>query len=155
MPLPVRLRDVVQELEVTDDFLRVYINPATGEIAPVTQDEAAMVEEEEPDEDWPQWQVEAQAYARRVLGSGDFIPMPGKFEIHEWSIMERFARSLDNVRYSDELLDAIHGRGAFRMFKNIIARRGLREAWFEFRYDALAEIAIDFLEEHNIPYTRD
>ena len=69
--------------------------------------------------------------------------------------MKRFAESLDNEKDCDDLLDAIDGRGAFRLFKTAVARRGLREVWFKFRNDALAEIAIDFLEENRIPYTRD
>jgi uncharacterized protein UPF0158 len=155
MPLPVRLRDVVDGLQMADDSVRVYINRNTGEVAPVTDEQASWAEEEEPGEDWPQWQVEAQADARHILESEDFIALPSKFEIHEWSIMERFAQSLDNEDDRADLLDGIHGRGAFRMFKTLIARMGLREEWFRFRDDALAEIAIDFLEERKIPYTRD
>jgi len=156
MPLPVKLSEVIDGLEMADDNFKSYINRNTGEVASVSDEEAGWVEEEEePGEDWPDWQVQALADARRILDSDEFIRLPTKFDIHEWSIMERFARSLDNKDDSDHLLDAIHGRGAFRMFKSIIARMGLREAWFKFRYDALAEIAIEFLEEHGIPYTRD
>lgn len=155
MPLPVRLSEVIDGLEMADDNVKVYINRNTGEVASVTDEEAAWVEEEEPQEDRPDGQVEARAEARRILESDEFIRLPTKFEIHEWSIMERFARSLDNEDDRDDLLDAIHGRGAFRMFKSMIARMGLREAWFKSRHEALAEIAIDFLEENGIPYSRD
>lgn len=155
MPLPVKLSEVIDGLEMADDTVKVYINRNTGEVASVSDEEAGWAEEEEPEEDWPDWQVKARAEGRRVLDSDEFIRLPSKFEIHEWSIMERFARSLDNEDDSDNLLDAIHGRGAFRMFKSMVARMGLREAWFKFRHDALAEIAIDFLETTGIPYTHD
>jgi hypothetical protein len=155
MPLPVKLRDVVDGLQMADDTVRVYINRNTGEVAPVTDEQASWAEEGEPDPDWPQWQVEVQADVRRILESEDFMLLPSKFEIHEWSVTEGFAQSLDNEHDRADLLEGLHGRGAFRLFKTMIARMGLREAWFEFRNDALAEIAVDFLEAQKIPYTRD
>ena len=84
--------------------------------------------------------------AREVLASEDFIPLPGKFEIHEWSIMERFARSLTDAALSDELGAALHGQGAFRRFKDAVQRLGIADEWYRFRDAALEEIAIEFLE---------
>jgi hypothetical protein len=152
---PARLRDVIDGLEMAADWLRVYINRATGEVAHVTLEEASWTEEEEPDPNWPEWQVKERDEALRVLNCEDFIALPTEFEINHWSIMKRFAESLANQNDCDDLLQAIHGRGAFRMFNTIVARRGLDKAWFKFRGDALAEIAIDFLEERQIPYTSD
>jgi hypothetical protein len=62
--------------------------------------------------------------AREALESGDFAALPDKFEIHEWAMMECFASSQASARKRDELLDAIHGRGAFRSFRNAIRRVG-------------------------------
>ena len=89
---------------------------------------------------------------REVLGSKDFIPLPDKFEINEWSIMQRFAVSQPDPDHRDDLLNAIHGRGAFRLFKILLDRLKLREEWFRFRDEALEWIAIDFLEINEIPY---
>jgi hypothetical protein len=57
-----------------------------------------------------------------VPGIG-FWQLPDRFDIHEWSIMEEFARGQDNDRIRQELLDAIHGAGAFRMFRSLIRPR--------------------------------
>jgi hypothetical protein len=112
---------------------------------------------EDPDEaeDAPQWQKDLLPKAQEVLGSEDFIPLPSKFEIHEWSIMERFAQSLTDVAASDELDAAIHGRGAFRRFKDAVHSLGIEDEWYRFRESALEEIAIEFLEEHGIAYQRE
>ncbi len=55
---------------------------------------------------------------------------------------------------SEDLLDAIHGGGAFRRFKNVIFRRELEEAWYRFRDRALADIAVEWLEENGPAYAR-
>ena len=49
----------------------------------------------------------------------------------------------------------IHGAGAFRRFKDTLARHNLLDTWFAYRQAAFAEIAIEWLDEHHIPYVRD
>jgi hypothetical protein len=85
-------------------------------------EEFVLAEDPEEAEAVPQWQKDLLPKAREVLGSEDFIPLPSRFEIHEWSIMERFARSLTDAAVRDELDAAVHGRGAFRRFKDAVHR---------------------------------
>jgi hypothetical protein len=66
--------------------------------------------------------------------------------------MEGFARGQDNDRIRQELLDAIHGAGAFRMFRGLTRRLGIEQNWYQFREEKLAEIAREWLEEHKLPY---
>jgi hypothetical protein len=68
--------------------------------------------------------------------------------------MERFAKSLTNMAASEALLAALHGRGAFRRFKDAIHRLDVTEAWHRFREAALEEIAIEFLDAEGIAYCR-
>jgi hypothetical protein len=77
------------------------------------------------------------------------------FDIHEWSIMERFSRVVEDAAVRDELLDAIHGRGAFRHFKDTLHRHRIQDAWYAYRTAALEQIAIDWLDEQGIPYEKD
>ena len=51
-----------------------------------------------------------------------------------------------------ELLEATHGAGAFRMFRSTIRRLSIEKRWYRFREEALAEIARDWLEAHELPY---
>ena len=152
MAVIVSLRDVVDHMEMVSDESTAYINPKTGELITLTNEEVALAEDPEEAEDAPQWQKNFLPKAREVLQSEDFLPLPGKFEIHEWSIMKRFADSLADAAVTDELLNAIHGRGAFRRFKDAVHRLGRAEEWYRFREAALEEIAIEFLEAHGIAY---
>jgi hypothetical protein len=155
MAVIVSLRDVIEEMDLMSDEATAYMNRKTGELITLTQEELALAEDLDEVEDAPQWQKDLLPKAQEVLGSEDFIPLPGKFEIHEWSIMERFARSLTDAAVSDELDAAVHGRGAFRRFKDAVHRLGIADEWYRFREAALEEIAIEFLEAHGIAYHRE
>lgn len=155
MPLPVALKEVIDGLEMVGDSIKAYINRKTGEIVEGTLEQELSAESDKPSDNWPDWQVEEWKQTRRVLKSKDFIALPSQFEIHEWAIMERFAQSLENEDDRDTLLEGLHGRGAFRRFERRIEGLGVREQWYKFRGNALAEIAIEFLEAKGIPYTRD
>jgi Uncharacterised protein family (UPF0158) len=151
----VSLSDVIDQMELTTDEATAYINRKTGELITLTHEEVALAEDPEEAAEAPQWQKDLLPKAREVLASEDYIPLPSKFEIHEWSIMERFAQSLTDVAVSDELDAALHGRGAFRRFKNAVHRLGIADEWYRFRDVALEEIAIEFLEANGIAYQRE
>ena len=151
----VSLRDVIDEMEMMSDEATSYINRKTGELITLTHEELALAEDPDEAADAPEWQKDILPKAREVVASGDYLPLPGKFEIHEWSIMERFARSLTDAAVSDELQAAVHGRGAFRRFKDAVHRLGIADQWYRFRDAALEEIAVEFLETHGIAYRRE
>ena len=90
---------------------------------------------------------------RDALEGDRWLELPDRFDIHEWSIMERFSRAQNIERIQRKLFDAIHGAGAFRAFRSAIRRLGLEQSWYQFRDEALADIARDWLEEHNLQYT--
>ena len=153
---PVSLQFVVNEMDVLDEEWTAYINKKTGELVTVTEEEANIVEAEgEDDEFIPDWQRETLPKVREVLESDDFVALPDKFEIHEYSIMERFCLSLPDKGLQDELLHAIRGSGAFRRFKNAIHGKDIQDDWYRFRDQALKRIAIDFLESEGIPWQDD
>ena len=148
----ISLREVVEALETLSDDCVSYLDPDSGEIITVTEEERRLVEDESLD-DVPEWQRELLLRIRVVLQSDRFLELPDRFDIHEWSIMGEFARGQDNDRIRQELLDAIHGAGAFRMFRGLIRRLGIEQNWYQFREKALTEIARDWLEEHKLRYT--
>ncbi len=151
----VSLRDVIEEMEMSSDEATSYINRKTGELFTVTDEMFSLAEDPDEAEDAPEWQKEFMPKVREVAASEDFIPLPSKFDIHEWSIMERFARSVADGDVRDELENALHGRGAFGRFKDALHRRGIADAWYRYRDAALEEIAIDFLEAQGIEYQRE
>jgi hypothetical protein len=148
----VSLKDVVDAMDLPNNEWTSYLNPKTGEIVTVTDEDRDLAEDEDLDEmDLPEWQRESLPKVREALESDDFLPLPNKFEIHEWSIMERFSNGQASAA-REELPDAIHGAGAFRSFRNAIRRLGVEEEWFRFRQAAFEETAKDWLQAHNISY---
>lgn len=63
-----------------------------------------------------------------------FFALPSTFDIHEYSIMEKFIWSLPEGRIRDSLERAVRGRGAFRRFKDSIYRYGVEQDWYDFQY---------------------
>jgi len=153
---PVSLQSVVNEMDVLDEEWTAYINKKTGELVTVTEEEANLVDAGgEDDEFIPDWQRETLPKVREVLESDDFVALPDKFEIHEYSIMERFCLSLSDEELQDELLYAIRGSGAFRRFKDAIYRKEIQDDWYRFRDESIKDIAIDFLESEGIAWQND
>jgi NurA-like 5'-3' nuclease len=153
MAAVISLREVIEALEMQGDDCASYLDPDTGEIITVTREERDLAEEtEESLEDVPEWQRQMLPKVRAVLASDRCLQMPGRFEIHEWSIMDEFAQTRHSERMREELLDAIHGAGAFRMFRSTIRRLGIENSWYKFREEAFAEIARNWLEEHKLSY---
>ncbi len=155
MPIPVRLSEVASEMDVLNEGWTVYLNRRTGEMVTVTPEDEELLEDPSALEDVPEWQVEQLPRTRQAVESEDYLPLPDKFEIHEWSIMERFARSVDNEEHRDMLDRAIHGRRAFRRFRDTASDLELLEDWYRFRDRALKEIARVWLDSHEIPFQED
>lgn len=152
MTLPVDLQAVIDEMDVLSDELTAYINRKTGELVSISDEDIQLFEAGADDESLPDWQVEVVAKAGEVLASGDFIELPDKFEIHEYSIMEQFCLGVADPRLRDTLSDAIQGRGAFRRFKDSMHRHGFADDWYAFRNAAFGKIAAEFLDANGIAY---
>lgn len=153
MATVVSLREIVDGISFQPEGTAAYLDPDSGEILGVTEDELQMAEgEEEAAAEAPEWQQVAIENARKILQSDRFLQLPTQFDIHEWSIMERFAQERTDDDQCETLLRAIHGSGAFRRFKDTIRRFGIEDDWHRFRDAALEAIAKEWLESHGILY---
>jgi len=154
MAVTVSLREIVEELTILPDEATLYLDSSTGELFALGDEEAGLVEDGR-DEELPDWLADELPRIREVLYSERWLAMPTRFDVHEWAIMDAFAREQADADLSDELRDAIHRRGAFRAFKDAIHGRGVQQAWYRFRDAAVADITADWLDEHGIAYARD
>ena len=66
--------------------------------------------------------------------------------------MKNFCNTIATEQERGQLLDAIQGKGAFRMFRSTVDRLGLKDQWFAYRHSALEQVAREWLEHKNIPY---
>jgi hypothetical protein len=155
MTLIVRVRDVVNEMDVLSDEHHAYLNQRTGELITISNEEIRAVEEGHDIEAYPGWQQQLIQQASRILDSDDYLLLPSKFELNEYSIMERFCYSVADLVLSNELLYQIRGAGAFRRFKDAIYRYDLVDEWYRYRQKALEQMAIDWLEANGIGYETD
>jgi hypothetical protein len=86
----VRLQDVVDEMDAVSNENHAYLNRQTGELVSISDEEICAVEEEHDLANYADWQQEAIQKTSQVLESDDYLPLPTKFDIHEYSIMQRF-----------------------------------------------------------------
>jgi hypothetical protein len=153
--LPVKLNNVIEALEEAAAECAHYLDRRTGEIFMITNEEIEAAEEDELISEYPDWQREAILKAREILKSDHFVKLPDQFDIHEYKIMEDFCLELENRQVGEHLLRLIKGSGAFGRFKDGIYSLGVEKDWYRFRRDEMEKIAIQWLEEQKIPYTRE
>ena len=153
--MKIKLDDLIGEMELQFDEVSTYYNKATGEFVSIEDSFFSAVENEDygllGDADWVK---KALKEAEDVLYNNpdNYIPIPSKYEINEYNMMKRFSIYMVDDEISDILLNAISGRGAFRMFKNEIYRLGIEEEWYKYRYEKYKELAIEWCEEHGLEY---
>jgi hypothetical protein len=153
MDTHIKLSDIIEGLEFQSDESSSFLNKKTGEVILMTDYAMRATEDDEPLEDLPEWERDLVTTAREIIAeSGQYIPLPTKFDIDEYSIMERFCLSLDNQEIGDTLYDLISGSGAFRRFKDAIYRFGIENEWYSYRDNAIKEIAIEWCREHDIKF---
>jgi len=151
----VSLKEFIIHMDVFSDENHAYVNRKTGELVTISDEEIGIVEDGLDPMESPEWQRSVIEQAKRVLDNPDYLPLPSKFDIHEYSIMERFCYSIEDDELSEELIYMIRGSGAFRLFKHAIHKNNIAEDWYRFRDRAFEEIAIEWLEDKGIGYIRD
>jgi hypothetical protein len=152
------LEDIAGEFEMQFDEASQYYEKTSDEIVFI-QDEyfrtAEGIETDDEINDYHGWEQDIIRAAIKILeGSEDYIALPNKFDIDEYSMMEEFACDYPNEMISDALSEAIDGRGAFRMFKSTIRRFGIEQEWYKWRDNSYLEIAKEWCEDNGIAYSR-
>jgi hypothetical protein len=151
----VSIKDIVDEMDISSDEHSAFLNRHTGELVTLSSEELSAAEEDDSIDKYPTWQQEMIIKAKEVISSDDYLPLPSKFDIHEYHIMEEFCCSVADDKIRGGLLDKIRGRGAFGRFKDAIHMNGIEEEWYLFRQAEFEKIAIDWLEANQVSYTKD
>ena len=149
----VKLEEILDALEFAGEEGDYYYNKITGEVVYIGGEEARIADRDDIDniDHYPEWQREIIKDAIDIEENWDnYISLPSKFDINEYNIMVEFCDSLDNARIADQLLNALNGRGAFRKFKDTIIRLNVEKKWYDYRDEALRNIAMDWCKENGI-----
>lgn len=127
------IKKVAETMQMVSDNIQYYYNRKTDEFVCVMPDYMSEEESEDIEDHWK-----------------DYVPLPSQYEIHEYEMMDEFARRYPDEDISERLCNALCGRGAFRRFKDAVNLLGIREAWFSFRDSKYHELAKEWCEEHNL-----
>lgn len=152
MPATATLQDIVDALEMQFDESSSFLDLDTGKVETISNDLLGRAEEADEEPRLPAWQREEWEIAKRIVSTDRFCELPTKFDVHEWQIIQEFSFSITSRRIREDLLHAIHRKGAFRHFKDTLHRHHIEQNWFAFRAEALKQIAIDWCEENHIVY---
>lgn len=82
----------------------------------------------------------------------EFILLPSKYEINEYSMMEYFIETIEDNLIYNQLLISINGKGAFRRFKDTCINFEIIDDWYEFRDKKYKELAINWCNENSIDF---
>lgn len=66
MPIHVKLSDIIDGMETQSDESSSYLNKKTGKIVLISFEEMSAAEDNEPIEDFPEWQQELVETAREI-----------------------------------------------------------------------------------------
>ena len=167
----VDLDELAIALDTDFSELHQYLDLETGRIIPIMQEicwELEEIYEEIYDEDGnrvvtledylqrrddPDWQKEMMLKADRVeQGYGTrYIRVERDDPYGDYRDMERFIGTVEDSHLRERLWNAIRGRGAFRRFKDLLARHPqVEEAWFEFKDARLQKRVANWLAYHEI-----
>lgn len=152
---PVTLNDIVQEMQIISDTMTVYFQRSTGRFIMVTDEYIYAAESDTSTYGRPEWEQEIIRETAEFLAredDGDNVPLPSRYDIHEYAIMERFCSTVENRRIANDLFRSIAGKGAFRRFKDALHRHGIEKSWYAYKDEAYKEIAREWCEDHGISW---
>lgn len=134
--MKINLKDLIDEMDMQSDTIFVYYKKDTNEFV--------FYNEDEPDLN--DYDIE------EIEDSDNFLPIPSKFDIHEYQIMESFCYSIPDEIIKEKALAAIIGSGAFRRFKDLIFGSRFEETWYSFKEEELKKHAISWCEFNELEY---
>ncbi len=151
----ISLRSVVSALEQLTDEQGAFLNPSSGEIVVLTNDELYVAEREEEASSFPAVSPERIEQVRAVIESEDFLFLPTTFDFNEHRTMEAYCASLPDESLRRQLLDAMKGEAPGNRFTDVLRSYSLEDEWRRFRTKALAALAESWLEKNGLAVTCD
>lgn len=133
--MKVKLSEVIDALDLTNDEFEYYYNPINGEIFMSNIGDYENLNEDELDELFE-----------------NSIMLPTRYDINEYEMMEDFAETIEDIRLQNQLYISLNGSGAFRRFKDTCINFDIINDWYKFRDEKYKEIAINWCKENNIKF---
>lgn len=129
-------REVGEVMSMSDAKSFINMETLDVEIHPI-EDEFGFSEEEEDDE-----------VQKSLDNPGKFLRIETLTSSESFRVMETFAESVREKRLQSKLIQALEGKKPFANFKMVVDNSPVRQAWFDFRDDAYAEMAKQWIEDN-------
>jgi len=133
----VKIDDIIEAIEFTDQYTHYFLDQTTGEIVMVSEIGMTSTEQEE---------------AYDLLDEHGFYRLPEQRELRDYDTMEDFVLSLPSGEAKERLSRAIEGRGAFRRFKDDVRRLGIEDQWYAWHDDAHKRAAVEWCRENGLDW---
>jgi len=136
--IKVKLSEIVEAIQFDCEGMVTVIELKTGLLHPIPDDDMLGLL------DWEQKDIDlAENYS---ANPEDYLPLPPKFEVDEYQMMEDFSIDQEN----ENLLATLKGKGAFRRFKNTLYNLELEQEWYEFRNARYEQFARTWCEDNDV-----
>ena len=136
--MKVKLTEVIDALDFTNDEIEYYYNPDTEEIFMSNIGEIESLNEDELDE----------LFEKSIM-------LPTRYDINEYEMMEDFAETIEDTRLQNQLYISLNGRGAFRRFKDTCINFDIIDDWYKYRDQKYKELAINWCKDNNIEFEQE
>ncbi len=170
--LKVNMMDLEEAFASSDDLLEMlhFLDLETGEVVMTTREDRSLLEDvyeqysdpETGQVDWPtvlpqlgipDWQQDALMAADKVEAGylSRYIAIPHENSTEGYNDMVAFIETVSNPRLQERLERSVHGKGAFRHFKDVLLDDPKeRERWFAFSQERLHQRIRDWLATEEI-----
>ena len=152
MSVFVKLTAIIDAMDEQSDERFAWLNKDTGKIVVVSEEDLKIAEDETEEEFMADWQREQVETAKEILNSDVYVQLPDRFEIDEYSLMEKFCREQPDESMREEIYFSLKGTGAFRHFKDKIEGLGIAERWYSFRDEAMKDASVEWCDLNDIEY---
>lgn len=152
--IKISVNAIISEMKRASNLYSAYLNPTTGELITLGDDEFSLVEDNLDISGMQAWERELVPKVREVLYSGNFVMLPARDEIDPLSIMRDFATTLDEKDIAEELLEASEEetKTTQEWYYRILDECDLRTEWNQYRQQKLHKLAVEWCEKNSLLY---
>ncbi len=151
--LKVDVEDIAMIMENQDRFgNQYYLDTETGETVVIPEELMSALEEGESCEGLPAWELELLPRAKEIFeGNERYEVIPTRPSHEAYDIIVNFVSDVKDGRMRSRLESALHGKGAFRRFKDTLREYPeVEKEWFKFKAERDKEKVKEWLESIGI-----
>lgn len=151
--MTIKIDDIIEQLDFFDPDICSYYDRKQCTIISINTGDVEYVSF--TDSDLPDWEKQNYKIYQEIqndIQQKRFVPLPDEFDLHEEKIIQDYCLQLTNHEQTNRLLCAFNGHKAFRKFKNQLYREKLEADYYQYKYQQMKAIAINWCKENKIKF---